>query len=307
MKASIIISDVISQDMLLTCVAALCNQTVPSNQYEVIFPDCGTITKEEKAVIESFEQQYPHFHVLRAPGKNRSAIINIAARQARGELLLFTESHCIAYRDWVRDYLKLFQEKKIPVAMGQFRTIPTDSWVGQAEEHQFKRVRKHLAMHGLDIFFFDFHNTAITKKCFFSMGGLAEDIPIMSEFELGANLHQNNIPIYRSESIVWHMNDSKLEAYARIVRAQAKDKSVMLRRRGKHFMNTYFPNSYYRILPLIKMFRIPYYFAVSFLRIIAKIGFLMTRFLRFQRASNYFFRSFAEYSHHQGMLQGLKP
>jgi len=87
-KASVIISDTESQNRLLVDVLALCKQDLPSHQYEVILPDLGHFSAEEKTILAEFQKQYPNFRVIGNRGK-RSFMLNEAVRQSRGELLFF--------------------------------------------------------------------------------------------------------------------------------------------------------------------------------------------------------------------------
>jgi hypothetical protein len=303
-KASVIISDVESQGRLLVNMHALCTQDVPASQYEVILPDLGNFTREEEVILNDFESQYPHFRVLGMPGKNRSQLLNEAARQAKGEILFFIESHCLLHRTWLKDYLEVFKDRKTQIVLGDIRTVPTDSWGGQAEEVQRMRVMRHFDAIGTASSYWDFHNAAITKKLFFEMGGLSEDIPIMAEFELGARVHQRGVPIVR-RGVVWHFNDATLRNYSRVIAAQGADHSRMLSRNGRAFMERYFPSPFLKLVPLMRFLRIPL-LAYTLLMIRAGIvAFYITWGLGFRRAAQACFRSFAANSHRYGRLSTL--
>jgi len=308
-KASVIISDIVSQNMLLVDMLALCAQDFPQNQYEVILPDLGMLITEERALLAEFQKQYPNFRVLVNNGKNRSAMINEAVRQSKGELLFFVESHCLAHKTWLREFFALFKDKKVQAALGYIKTVPTDSWIGQAEEEHRKRVMRSFEKFKVIDSYFDFHNVAITRKCFDAMGGLSEDIPIMAEFELGAQLHHNGIKIVKfPQSIIWHFNDATHSSYSAIVAAQGADKTRMLKRRGEKFIQMYFPLSttFTRHQNFFRLFRIPLLLMEKMLMYEGIAGFMCAKTLRMNKVAMRFFKLFAESSHRYGLLSGLK-
>lgn len=307
MKASIIVSATLSQGLLLPNIHILCTQNFPAKQYEVLLPDLGNFSREDYALLKHFEKQYPNFRVIENSGKNRSAMINEALRQSKGELLLFIESHCVADKNWLPDFVKLFSDKRIKAASGYIKTIPTDSWVGQAEEHQRKQVINRLEELGFMSSFFDFHNSAITRACFEEIGFLSEYIPILAEFEWGAFMHQKNIKINWFSKTIWHNNDSEFFSYSSIVFQHGRDKSRILAKHGKEFAKKYFFNSgFIRRLPFVKLFRIPLLFVTISLIYFGVVGVIVTKILRLNKASNIFFRCFASNSYNTGVLMGLK-
>lgn len=308
MKASVIVSDTLSQKMLLVDMLALCTQDFPRGQYEVILPDLGMFSTEEKALLAEFEKQYPHFRVLRNNGKKRSAIMNEAVRLSRGELLFFVESHCLVYRTWLREFAAVFKNKKVQAAVGYIKTVPTSSWVGQAEEVSRKNVMDSFDRLNVSDSYFDAHNVGITRKCFDSVGGLPENLPIMAEFVLGANLHKNGIKIvYFPQSRIWHFNDATFKYYSSIVAAQGADKTRMLKLHGKEFVQRYFPLSsfFMRYLFFFRLFRLPLLLMEKMLIYEGIAGFTCAKTLGMNKLAVRFFKLFAESSHRYGLLKGL--
>ncbi len=305
MKVSVIVSDVNEQGMRLPCIQMLCNQHF--DEYEVIFPDGGIWDLEDRTMIEDFQKQYSHLKVFSVEGKNRAELINEAVRRARGELLLFIESHCIADRDWVKNYSDLFKKRRIQAARGDVNTIPTDTWEGIAEEYMRGIIVRRIGSLGTAVSYFDFHNSAMTKKCFVGLGGLSPDLPILAEFELGARAHQKGIGIYQFKTCkVWHANSTRFSKYAEVIGEQGREKALLINKHGKEFVAKYFPApKLLGMLPLLKVFRLPLLLAVRCAMSFAKLGFYTGKMINSHDVANFYFVMFANNSYRYGILIGL--
>jgi hypothetical protein len=306
MKASVIISDVNEQGMRLACIQMLCNQHLSRNEYEVLIFTDSAFTPEDETVLGVCRRQYSNLHVVSMPGKNRAELINQAARRAKGELLLFIESHCIADRNWVKRYVDLFRRRKLQAARGDVRTMPSDSWEGIAEEHMRMIVVRNIG-NEVERSYFDFHNSAMTKKCFFGLGGLSERLPILAEFELGARAHLKGIDICRfPECRVWHANNTRLSKYAQVIGEQGREKAWLLKTHGREFVEKYFPApTLFSFLPWMWLLRIPLLLASRLAMFFAAFGFYVGKMVNSHGVANFYFVIFARNSHRYGMLKGL--
>lgn len=253
MRASIIISNSISQDVLAACTLSACTQRTKA-EHEVLLPDLGNLTKEEDALIRLYAEHYPHFRRLEIYGENRSVILNGAARAAKGSLLLFLESHCVPGAGWLEAHLAHFEATGSEVIIGETRIMPSDNWVRQAEEAIQADVRARARAENVLDTWLDFHNTSIARECFFRFGGLDEDIRHTGEFDLGARMHQSGARFDRlSGCPVLHVNDGSLRAFSRAIKEAGRDRTRILQKRGRAFMQRYFPNhKFLAFLPLIR-------------------------------------------------------
>ncbi len=308
MKVSVIVSDVNEQGMLLPCIHVLCTQDFNPKEYEIILPDYGCFSKENNTILRHFESQYRHLKILRSDIKNRCALINEAVRRAKGELLLFLESHCVADREWVSRYVDVFKKKNIQIARGSVQTIPTRSYLGRAEEYMRIRIVKNFVSRGTDKTYFDFHNSAMRKSCFIKAGGLSERIPLLAEFELGARIHQagNDICIV-PENIVWHANSTDFKTYAQVIGGQGRDKMLILIMRDKKFVQKYFPTRRsLQLLPFLKMFRWPLLAFMKSMICACMLGCRLGKLFNDQGVVNFYFYIFAKGCFWHGILIGLK-
>ena len=310
MKFSIIVSDTISQGGLVPCLQALCAQDHPADDYEVLLPDLGDITIEEAHFLSMLEKDYPHLRILRgATGMDRrTERMDAAAREAKGEYLVFIESHCIAPRGWLSAYDRFLKKENSPgLVLGRFKTIPMKSRVGQAEEAMRERVVARFQEKALLGHYFDFHNSAIRKDLYLQAGGLLHELPVLGEFELGARLVEQGHPIRPlPESCVAHINDSALRTYALIVEKQGRDRIRVLFLRGPEFLAKYFPSpQVVGRLTLLRALRLPLMAALFLYKWAAAGAFRLAAGLGLRRAGVACFASFATTSNRLGQLIGL--
>lgn len=83
---------------LARCLRALGQQSYPSNAYEVVVVDNGSDTP-----IFDHAPRHPHVVVLNEPQPGSYAARNAGIRQARGDIIAFTDADCIPNPDWLRN------------------------------------------------------------------------------------------------------------------------------------------------------------------------------------------------------------
>ncbi len=304
MKASIIVSDTNSQGYLLASVICLCNQDFPRSEYEILFPDYGNFTKEEKSVLEDFEKEYSNFRLIKG-SVNRCSLINKAVKLAKADLILFTESHCLVGRKWVSQYVDAFKSMRVQVAEGPTKLIPDDTFTGQAEV--YSRLISEGKMKNLGFSHFNLHNSAIRKGLFIEMNGLDENFDL-GEYEFSARLRQRGIELYKlKDATVWHSANAGLEAYPERIEEEGSDRTKMLLKHGKKFMEENFPSpTFIKFLPVMIFFRIPLLLATKFLIIISLIGFKVGIIFNLKQVTNFYFHIIDVNSHRYGKLKALR-
>lgn len=301
MRATIIVSNVNSEGMLLLCIQSLCNQSMDSKTYEVILPDYGAISMEERALLGFFAEQYAQFTFARSKEKNRARLIDDAVRQSSGRVIFFLESHCIPRRSWLEEYLAVFRDSGMQAATGSATSIPSDGWFSSAEAMQRKRITE-----SVQVWHFDFHNSAMRRALYDQLGGLKQEYPLMAEYELGVRLFENGIKICRVDIDVLHANTTRSRVYRAVIGRQGFEKAVMMNEYGVDAIARYF------VLPrvqrywgVIRCMRVPLMLAASVLRWVSLFAFSIGVSLRISPLARASFLVFAVNSHRAGMLRGL--
>jgi len=308
MKVTILVSEMDNQGMILFTLHALCTQNYPEELYEIIVPDMGTFCAEDRALIARLQEQFPQLKILKDPSKNRAELFNLAAKQAKGELFCLIESHCYAHKNWIANYVNLFKKERFDLAAGTFKTVPTDSPVGHAQDEFFNEVCRRIEKQKVKWSYFDCHNSAITRTCYEKLNGMDVRLPNMCEFELGARGCELGLSILRTPTnLVWHFNDNRLSNYSKIVHWQGIDRTRMLIIHGPEFIRKYFPNPrFVKLLPYLTRLRPIFLAATLSLVYLSRIGIMASRLLKLKKQSARFFMHHAENSVRYGMIKGLK-
>lgn len=310
MKFSVVVSDSLSQNALAPCIHILCTQDWPADDYEVLLPDLGSFSREDAHFMAAFEKEYPQLRVLRGPTglERRAERMDAAAREARGEILLFIESHCLAFRGWLKAYAELFERESPEIVIGRFKTVPTTSAVGNAEENFRSTVMQGFERLNLLPHYFDFHNAAVRKSAYLRLGGLDPDLPIMAEFDFGARAVADGLPLRPfPENCVAHINDSALSGYAKVVGLQGRDRTRILLKRGEAFQRRFFPNArFLAALPVLRLLRGPLVAVLALRKALAGGAFKVLIAAGLSSLAQRAFETFARDSHRLGQLAGLK-
>ena len=111
-------------DSLAECLESLARQTHPD--YEIIVVDDGS-TDETPRILDRFGGEHPNarFRWLRNP-TNRGANVsrNRGIRAATGTHVAFTDSDCVAERDWLERLVLGFRNDRVSTVQGRIVTPP---------------------------------------------------------------------------------------------------------------------------------------------------------------------------------------
>lgn len=116
---SIVIPTLNSEKTVDKCLNSLVNLNYPKNTYEIIVTDGGSndktleIAKKYKVKIIKTEKGASHQR-------------NVAVKNSKGELIALTDSDCVVDKNWLKNGIKYFNDKKVAIVGGPNFT-PKDS------------------------------------------------------------------------------------------------------------------------------------------------------------------------------------
>lgn len=197
-------------------VAALRQQTLPPERYEVIVvddgsPDAGTAEAAARAGAR----------VLRQPHAGPAAARNRGVRAARGELIVFTDADCEPEPDFLeRLTAPLFAEPGLGATKGAYlsrQRAPVARLVQLEYESRYDRTRRYQEQYG-GIDFIDTYAAAFRRRLFEEAGGFDEAFPDASveDQELSFRLAALGVRMrFVPQARVWHRHADSWWAYAR--------------------------------------------------------------------------------------------
>jgi succinoglycan biosynthesis protein ExoA len=103
---------------------AVAEQNYPVDRMEVLVAD-GRSTDDTIAIVLQFAKSHPELKVrlLDNPGKIVPTGMNVALRQARGEIIVRVDGHCIVATDYVRNCVEHLQRDGVDGVGGPMETI----------------------------------------------------------------------------------------------------------------------------------------------------------------------------------------
>ena len=217
--------------------AALQDQSVPPEDYEVIVVDDGS-TDETAAVARRAGAE-----CITQPNRGPAAARNSGVRAARGELILFTDADCVPERDWIRQMTLPFRNQRTAGVKGAYRTRQTEpaARFAQAEfEDRYDLLEKFPAIDMVDTY-----SAAFRRDVLMVMGLFDESFPVASNedtelsYRLCAAGHRLE---FNRQAVVYHRHPDSFAKYLRLKFKRAYWRMVVYRKYpGKTFRDTYTP------------------------------------------------------------------
>lgn len=182
----------------------------------------------EIIVIDDGSGDYTRFIVRKIAKKNKriryfweknsgpAVARNFGAKKARGEIIVFVDSDCIAEKNWLEEITKPIKEN-IVGAQGRYRCNQKELI---ARLIQLEIEKNYEKMEKAD--FIDFigsYSAAYLKKVFEEMNGFCTEFPIASgeDTELAFRINEKGYKmVFAPKAIVWHTHPKTIGHYLRI-------------------------------------------------------------------------------------------
>ncbi len=213
LRASVIVPAYNAARTLECCLAALLNQSLPRQDYEVILVDDGS--SDETASIAA---RFPSVRLIKSLHRGAAAARNRGAREACGPVLLFTDADCEPAQDWVHQMLTPFENSQgcLVGCKGVYRTSQrglVPRFVQIEYEEKYERMSR-----AAKIDFVDTYSAAYDRQIFLTSGGFDESFPSASvedqefSFRLAS---QGRLLVFNPRAVVYHQHPTTLFAYVR--------------------------------------------------------------------------------------------
>ncbi len=115
-RVSVLVPFLDNADHIEQCAAAILAQDAPESLYEAIFIDNGSRDGSRDRVA-----RYPRIRIVEEARRGSYAARNRGVREARGDLLLFTDADCAPDRGWLRQHLDALMAPGVDVVLGPRR------------------------------------------------------------------------------------------------------------------------------------------------------------------------------------------
>lgn len=193
MRFSIIIPLEFHRGLSERCIGAWAtSQTYPRDQFEILIAAPDTHDPAELRALH--ELLGSHDRMLRLAWHHDMPLVAEAARQARGEILVFTEAHCLPRPDFLEQSAAIvaenpdwagFSGRSIPLTHNLLSEIEAEMY----DQHITENMRKHPWLKVLDQCFI------VRRAAYESSGGVEPQFGHFAEWILAARLHRQGLKV----------------------------------------------------------------------------------------------------------------
>jgi cellulose synthase/poly-beta-1,6-N-acetylglucosamine synthase-like glycosyltransferase len=190
------------------CLVALSQQTVGAETYEVIVVDDGS-TDGSAAVARKYDVT-----VLQQPHSGAAAARNRGARQARGQILLFTDADCEPLENWIECMVAPFADPDVAGVKGAYRTCQRSLVARFAQAEYEEKYRRMARMQQID--FVDTYAAAYRRELFRAHGGFDPRFELDEDQEFSFRVaNAGHKLVFAPGALVYHRHQDTVWGYAR--------------------------------------------------------------------------------------------
>lgn len=214
---SVIIPAYQAEVTLPRCLAALDDQSVAPDRYEIIVVDDGS-RDATAAVAEKLARGKrpgrPPMRVIRASHGGPAQARNIGAAAAQGRILLFTDADCEPAHDWLQRMIDVVDADGVSGAKGAYRTHQR-SWVARFVQQEYQdKYDRLLTQPSID--FVDTYSAAYRREVFEAGGGFDPALIVNEDQELSFRLtSQGKRLVFAPQAVVYHQHVTSAWRYLR--------------------------------------------------------------------------------------------
>ena len=207
---SIIVPVYNGEETIKECLEALLDQSVARNEYEIIVVNDGSCDGTEE-LVRGYDVT-----LLPQPNLGPAAARNRGAREARGEILLFTDADCAPTYTWIEEMIRPLQNSEIVGVKGVYRTrqrglLPR--FVQLEYESKYDKMAKDRY-----IDFIDAYSAGYRRAIFEENGGFDPVFPVPSaeDVEFSFRLARKGYTmVFAPQAVVHHHHDVSIWEYLR--------------------------------------------------------------------------------------------
>ena len=206
---SIIIPAYNAERTIKQCLESIMSQDY-TGDYEVIVVDDGS-TDSTPHIVSGFST----VKLFRQKNAGPASARNKGASEAKGEIILFTDSDCVPEPSWVSEMLKSFSKNHEVVGVkGSYKTRQKEIIARLVQLEYENKYNYMLKANYID--FIDTYSAGFKKTVFNEMNGFNTEFPVAcaEDIELSYRLSSKGYKmVFNPNTVVYHTHPSRLPDY----------------------------------------------------------------------------------------------
>jgi glycosyltransferase involved in cell wall biosynthesis len=207
MKLSVIIPAYNSEKTISGTLKSLMASDLPKANFEVLVIDDGS-----KDATVKIARQFKSVKVYARKHGGPAVQRNFGAKNAKGDIVFFTDSDCVASRDLLRKVIEDFQKNDIAGVGGVYKTLNKDSFVARYVGYE---IGYRHEKEGKYTDFLGTYCCAYKREIFLSFGGFDEKFLTSSgeDPELSFRISRTHRLLMDKRLFVYHPHPATLSKY----------------------------------------------------------------------------------------------
>lgn len=186
------------------CLDSLLSQEYSLDCYEIIVVDNGSTDGTKEIILKINDKRISLFEELGV--QSAYAARNLGILKAKGEILAFTDSDCVAQKDWLRKIAFYFQDSSIGEVGGEIKAFSPQTLIEQYQDDQKFLSQSYLAKGPFGIFSVT-ANVAYRKNAFSLFGLFDPDLVSGGDVEFSRRLRlKSDYRVMRANDVVVYHN-----------------------------------------------------------------------------------------------------
>lgn len=200
LKYSVIVPAFNAQATIGACLSALAAQSVSRESYEVILVDDGSTDRTGEIIRKS------SFRYIRQDNAGPASARNRGAREAIGDIILFTDADCVPTPDWIAQMVRPLDDPSVMAVKGAYRTRQGSLTARFAQvefEERFEMLKRAPSIDMVDTY-----SAAFRRDVFWAQGGFDTSFPVANneDTELSYKLSSaGHKMVFNPDAIVYHL------------------------------------------------------------------------------------------------------
>ncbi len=199
-------------DEISECLTSLLKLDYPPEKREIIVVDDASDDRTPE-VVSGFDVKL----IRNSTRKQASYCRNLAASEAKGEILALTDSDCAVHPLWLKELLPAFSDETNGAVGGK-----VDSWFENTALDRYEKVSSSLykgrrsksSREEGGFFYLPTCNLLVKKEIFLSLGGFDETMSVGEDVDLCWRLRDKGFETeYRPAGAVFHRHRNEMKAF----------------------------------------------------------------------------------------------